>query len=306
MSRPDVTADLGVWQEMGLEVIEKLNQLPGICNDELEQQMAVMDLDQLVAEHFEYTPVVITSPELQLMDEDDELIFCGAAQVGGLFLGARTFSDGDDVLYMGCFTRVEFVDVLDDEFEGTIEGAVFALADLATTTLWSPVDLMFGNAHDQLPLDPTASGEETERIEDIEHRLDAALLNGTIDFIELTTLFTEPGIMYSETEIVYFIDRLNAIFDTSSYIFTGEATAVLEQKIQNESYTIHTKRESEEDTVPFVFTDGCKFQAGKSQEGGVILLLTSVIRDEEGFAICHRAVDIDSVVSIRCINIQQD
>jgi hypothetical protein len=294
----DKTGDLYAWGELALETQRCLAVIPDIGDDELRLGLAVSELDEACASYFGCTEVVLYGSELLILNEQAEPIFEGRGQAVGVFIGAKTWWDGE-VLRVGYYASTSNVDTVQLRHAPLVEDAAFVIAPVATSDIWAPDDVFKGCANIQLPNQDPQMSPEAERIDDLEHRLDEAVLNGRLDIENLVAMFTEPGTIHSDLETHYFIRRLNNIVRPNTAIFSGRAWYKYVRKETEEKYSIVTNSGSNDEAPSFTFANGAFFQAMATKAGGRMLCLVAPTHDTRGLVQSYTAVDVSSIEEIK-------
>lgn len=108
-----IVEELEAYREIGLAEQRRLNDLPN-PEDEFEQSFLVSQLDDLLPEHIGQLSVLMTSPNLLVLDENQQFLALGNMQATGVFLGAQIVQFDDEEVNV-CVSLINpVVDVIGD------------------------------------------------------------------------------------------------------------------------------------------------------------------------------------------------
>ena len=261
---------------------------------------AIQELDSSCAEYFGCTEVVLSGPDLRILDGNNQPILEAPAQTTGIFLGTMFYLE-NGMVRVGYYSTAERVDTVNEGHSVFVENAAAVVGSVASSNIWASGDIFQGCANIRILSEEEDASTGSLRIEDLEHRLDDAVLNGALDMTELVSMFTDPDIMHSDLERLYFTRRLNVIAMLHRYILTGRASGVYTRAVDDEWFSLVGDSKPSDKPIDFALTGGTFFQVVATRADARMICLINQVRDDDGKLEGYQAVDLGSVNNLRAI-----
>ncbi len=291
-----ITEDLAAWGEILQHQTTQLRAIPDIETDELEQGYAVESADELVAKYMGALTVVISGPDMTIVDHDIEPVYTGPLQATGIFNGSAIFAEGSNEVEMGYYIAQPIIDEVDTPISEAIKkSAKYVFGSAETANIWAPDDIFNGCANISLPDCHEASAQEADRISQVELAMDLAVLNGPLNIDNITAMFKDKVTIRDGLELGYFLRRLNALVNPECLKFHIEAA----QLFRRDRLDGEFRPTIEPDTqVSLIVHSGSLFTLMEDKDGERLLSLIAPYSDESGYIGGFHAINLDDVVSI--------
>lgn len=288
-----IIEDLEAYREIGLAEQRRLNDLPN-PEDEFEQSFLVSQLDDLLPEHLGRLSVLMTSPNLLVLDENQQFLALGNMQATGVFLGAQIVQFDDEEVNV-CVSLINpVVDVIGD-VKGDPINPTYVIGCMSNSVFFVSSDF-FGSGDDSKDnTDDILVDEFVFGLADVEEDIDIALLNGEIDLSELVRIFEDPEVIPEGLPLAYLIDKLNRTLKPEEFTWhiTTEQLFAHDRETQEFHSTIDGSQE-----ISTIFKGDVSVNVVITGEGRRIIDLEYIVGDPDTNSSMKMMVPLSSITDL--------